>query len=81
MLLRACSTLTLLLTMLTTHAQESPQKSAVALIDLIELLGELDDEEVEGLEASMLEAESKRDSVNQQQANHLTIENSKKGAK
>jgi len=66
--------------MITAHGQELPKKSTITPIDLIELLGEFNDEEVEDLEASMRDIESKQNTANQKKTNFSTLENSKKGA-
>ena len=66
--------------MITAHSQELPKKSTITPIDLIELLGEFNDEDVEDLDASMRDLESKQNTVNQKKTNLSTLENSKKGA-
>lgn len=81
MKLRALLTLGLLMFILNAYTQELPKKLAIVPIDLIELLGEFNDEDVEDLEASMRNLESNQNTTNQKQSNHSTMENSKKGAK
>lgn len=50
------------------HALEANKHAGAGLLDLIEFLGELDDDDAESLDAAMTEVEIKKGQVNSGQA-------------
>jgi hypothetical protein len=86
-LLRALTAFTLLAASVS-HAQDAvkiaPQKTNSTTLDFIELLGELDNDDADGLDAALSEVENKRhaenDTVKPTQLSNTKTEHAKQGA-